>query len=81
MLKKLLAELGMSKQIKKSLDHITKAKQMCTKYDLTAEDLTEMYIRYNRMRQEQNFIRKIDGPNLLEVLVNLKVMFNLFKFL
>ena len=56
------------KTSKMSLKQITNAKIMCKNYDLTAEDLTEMYIRFNRMRQEQNFIRKIEGPNYLNAI-------------
>ena len=61
--------LGAKKNSHKVLSHIAAAKKMCQNAVIDNEDISEVYFRFNRMRQEQNIFRKMGGPNYLEAIM------------
>ena len=55
--------LGTKKNSPKIMSHITTAKMFCQDVNIDNEDISEMYFRFNRMRQEQNIFRKSSGKS------------------
>lgn len=48
---------------------ITSKKLMPTDDEVENEDLSENYLKFNRMRQEENYFKKMSGPNYLEAIL------------
>ena len=53
----------------KVMNHISQAKKIIPEEVVESDDLSETYLRFNRMRQEQNFFKKMSGPNFLEAII------------
>ena len=53
----------------KVMNHLSAAKKMISDEEVESSDLSEIYLRFNRMRQEQNFFKKMSGPNFLEAII------------
>merc|ERR1719219_171493 len=51
------------------MNHISAAKKIIPEEVVESDDLSETYLRFNRMRQEQNFFKKMSGPNFLEAII------------
>merc|ERR1712241_212996 len=52
----------------KVMNQLSAAKKIVSE-EVENDDLSEMYLRFNRMRQEQNFFKKMSGPNFLEAII------------
>ena len=52
----------------KVMNQLSAAKKIISD-EVDSDDLSEMYLRFNRMRQEQNFFKKMSGPNFLEAII------------
>ena len=52
----------------KVMNQLSAAKKIISE-EVDSDDLSEMYLRLDRMRQEQNFFKKMSGPNFLEAII------------
>lgn len=53
----------------KVYSHLLTAVKECQNEEIEPEDVSQFYLRFNRMRQEQNIFKKMSGPNYLEAIL------------